>query len=153
MLYLIMLLFFGTQATDDFKLAAVARLKKSEGTAECITTNGDIEYWVNMATRARQTTKIIATGAMTMNGLTVNGPLTVDGPATLGGGSNDVVTIPGALTINATLTSDDILLNVYNVGIDGENTGVLTQKNMRDIILRLESKIAKLCKDSNVCGI
>ena len=155
-----MLLIFGAQAVD-VKLAAVALLKNTQGTAECIKTDGDIEYWVNMATRAMQTTKIIATGGMTMTELTVNGPLTVDGAVTLTG----IVTIPGALIMNGTLTTDNVLMDVFKLDdktgaqvLDDTDEQVLITKNLRTIIEKLESKIAKLCKyskdsNSNVCGI
>lgn len=148
---------FGAQAVDDFKLAAVARLKNTQGTAECIETDGDIEYWVNMATRATQTTKIIATGGMTMTELTVNGPLTVDGAVTLTGEA--ALTIPGALIMNGTLTTDNVLMDVFAVDASGvHNSQNLISGDLRNIILRLETRIVKLCKyskdyNSNVCGI
>jgi hypothetical protein len=45
-------------SAGGFRLAAVARtsLLGAENTAECISTAGDIEYWVNMASQAKETT-------------------------------------------------------------------------------------------------
>lgn len=62
-------------SAGGFRLAAVARtsLLGAENTAECISTAGDIEYWVNMASQAKETTKIVVSGGLHMNSLEVDG--------------------------------------------------------------------------------
>lgn len=143
MLYLIMSLLVGMVTADDFKLAAVARLKNTAGTAECIKTDGDIEYWVNMATGAAQATRIIATGGIEMPKLTVNGPVT------LGGGS-DNIDINGALDVTGAVSFDDISFNAFDLETDGsqktdsEEADKLETVSLRNIIKQLEYKIAQL---------
>ena len=95
-----MILLFGTVFCEDFELAAVA-LTSAHAADECIKTNGDIEYWVNTATNAAQTTKIIATGKMTMASLDVTGAVdfnTVSVNTLIVGGTT---TLKGEVTFDA----------------------------------------------------
>ena len=152
MLYLIMSLLVGMATADDFKLAAVARLTNTAGTAECIKTDGDIEYWVNMATGAAQATRIIATGGIEMPELTVNGPVTLGSDT-----GTDKIDINGALDVTGAVSFDDVSLNIYDLETDGEqktdNEGdKLETVSLRNIIKQLEYKIAKLCTaSSDIC--
>lgn len=144
MLYLIISLFISIVAADDFKLAAVARLGNTAGTTECIKTDGDIEYWVNMATGAAQATRIIATGGIEMPELTVNGPVTL-------GSDTDRINVRGDLDVSGVVSFDDVSLNIYDLDIDGsqimdsEGVDQLEPVQLRNIIKQLERNIAKLC--------
>lgn len=144
MLYLIMSLLVGMATADDFKLAAVARLKNTAGTAECIKTDGDIEYWVNMATGAAQATRIIATGGIQMPELTVNGPVTL-------GSASDNTNVRGSLTVTGAVSCDDVAVTIYDLDTDGssiktdDGADKLEEVQLRNIIKQLEYKIAKLC--------
>mgnify|MGYP001046160825 CR=1 FL=1 len=97
-----MILLFGTVFCEDFELAAVA-LTSTHAADECIKTNGDIEYWVNTATNAAQTTKIIATGKMTMASLDVTGAVdfnTVSVNTLIVRGTTPSTTLKGEVTFD-----------------------------------------------------
>lgn len=150
MLYLIIsLLVFGALAADDFKLAAVARLGNTEDVAECIKTDGDIEYWVNMATGAAQATKIIATGGIEMPELTVNGDVTLGSES-----GTDKINIRGDLDVTGAVSFDDVSLNIYDLASDGsqnmkeDGTEKFETVALRNVIEQLERRIAKLCTAS-----
>jgi len=144
-----MSLLVGMATADDFKLAAVALLKNTAGNAECIKTNGDIEYWVNMATGAAQATRIIATGGIVMPELTVNGPVTLGSDT-----GTDKIDIRGALDVTGAVSFDDVSLNIYDLDPDTGATKTvdgadkLESVQLRNIIKQLEYKIVKLCKAS-----
>ena len=128
MLYLIMILLFGTVFCEDFELAAVALT--STNAASCIKTDGDIEYWVNMASNAAQTTKIIATGKMTMQSLTV------DGPVNFNTVTADTLIVTGTTTLN-----DEVTFDV----LDTEETGGKKGWTLRELfkkITTLETYVA-----------
>jgi hypothetical protein len=150
MLYLIIYLLFGIVTADDFKLAAVALLKNTAGTAECIKTAGDIEYWVNMATGAAQATRIIATGGIVMPELTVNGPVTLGRDT-----GTDKIDIKGALDVTGAVSFDDISFNAFDLDTDGsqkkdsDGADKLEPVQLRNVIKQLEYKIAKLCAASS----
>jgi hypothetical protein len=76
-MFLFLLLILCSVAFGEYELAAVALLKSTDTT--CIATNGDIEYWVNMATSAHSATKIMATDLIEMSTLNVRGHLDVSG--------------------------------------------------------------------------
>lgn len=152
-----MSLLVGMVTADDFKLAAVALLKNTAGTAECIKTDGDIEYWVNMATGAAQATRIIATGGIEMPELTVNGDVTLGSES-----ETDKINIMGDLDVTGAVSFDDVSLNIYDLASDGspnmkeDGTEKLEKVALRNIIkqleykiAQLEYKIAKLCSASN----
>lgn len=145
-----MSLLVGMAAAEDFKLTAVARLKNTAGTAECIKTDGDIEYWVNMATGAAQATRIIATGGIQMPELTVSGPVTLGSDT-----GTDKIDIKGALDVTGAVSFDDISFNAFDLDTDGNqimDTDGTTDKfvlvQLREIIKQLERNIAKLCAAS-----
>ena len=149
MFTLIISLFIGIVAADDFKLAAVARLGNTAGAAECIKTDGDIEYWVNMATGAAQATKIIATGGIVMPELTVNGPVTLGGDT-----GSDKINIRGDLDVTGAVSFDDVAVNIYDLETDGtrkkdgDGADKFEVVLLRNVIEQLEYKIAKLCAAS-----
>lgn len=146
-----MSLLVGMATADDFKLAAVARLKNRENPAECIKTDGDIEYWVNMATGAAQATRIIATGGIVMKKLTVNGPVTLGSDSET---VTDMINVRGDLHVSGVVSFDDVSLNIYHLDTDGsqimdsEGAEQLEPVQLRSIIRQLERNIVKLCTAS-----
>ena len=149
MLYLIIPLLVSMVAADNFKLAAVARLKNTEGKAECIKTDGDIEYWVNMATGAAQATRMIATSGIEMPELTVNGHVTLGSDT-----GTDKINIKGALDVTGAVSFDDISFKAFDLNTDGSQrmdtagANKLERVQLRNIIKQLEYNIAKLCAAS-----
>jgi len=134
-----MSLLVGMVAAEDFKLAAVALLKNENADVKCIKTDGDIQYWVNMATGAEQATRIIATSEIQMPELTVNGPVT------LGSGSDDI-NVEGNLVVTKTGTFDDVTLKLYVLKTDGTRENEIRQsRGLSSHIEKLERKIAQLC--------
>lgn len=158
MLSLIISLIITTVIADDFRLAAVAITSKlgtgTAGSSECIKTTGDIEYWVNMASQAKQATKIVASGGLQMNSLEVKGTFT------LGDSTKNDNEIKGA-----TKFIDDVLLPEGDLTLklhDWDDNGVRQEPRLQTLLSKidaLESKISKLCQASkkdggpNVCDL
>ena len=155
MLSLIISLIITTVIADDFRLAAVARtsLLGTSGSSECIKTAGDIEYWVNMASQAKQATKIVASGGLQMNSLEVEGTFK------LGDSTNNDNEIKGDTTFRDNVFIDgELTLYLYNRDINGQQSAEKVQQSLWSKIDVLEEKISKLCLASktagaNVCGI
>ena len=153
MLSLIISLIITTVIADDFRLAAVARtsLLGTSGSSECIKTAGDIEYWVNMASQAKQATKIVASGGLQMNSLVVEGTFKL-GDST----KNDNEIKGDTKFIDDVLLDGELTLKLHD-WVDGNQKSAEPQ-TLRSKIDVLEEKISKLCQASktegtNVCGL
>lgn len=148
MLSLIISLIITTVIADDFRLAAVARtsLLGTSGSSECIKTAGDIEYWVNMASQAKQATKIVASGGLQMNSLEVEGTFK------LGDSTNNDNEIKGDTTfIDDVLLDGELTLKLH----DWNDFGVQQPARLQTLLTKidaLESKISKLCQASKTAG-
>ena len=149
MLSLIISLIITTVIADDFRLAAVARtsLLGTSGSSECIKTAGDIEYWVNMASQAKQATKIVAAGGLQMNSLEVKGTFK------LGDSTKNDNEIKGDSKF-----IDDVLLEKGDLTLklhDWDDNGVQQAPRLQTLLSKidaLESKISKLCQASKTAG-
>lgn len=155
MLSLIISLIITTVIADDFRLAAVARtsLLGTSGSSECIKTAGDIEYWVNMASQAKQATKIVASGGLQMNSLVVEGTFKL-GDST----KNDNEIKGDTKFIDDVLLNGELTLKLHNWYDNGQKSTEKVQQSLWSKIDALESKISKLCQASktegtNVCGL
>lgn len=155
MLSLIISLIITTVIADDFRLAAVARtsLLGTSDSSECIKTAGDIEYWVNMASQAKQVTKIVASGGLQMNSLEVKGTFK------LGDDAKDDNSIKGSTTFTDNVyLNGELTLKLHNYDYDNGNQEPAELQSLRSKIDKLEKKIYQLCKASktagpNVCGL
>lgn len=67
-------------------------------------TDGDIEFWVNMATNARSITRMVATESMTFT------TLETTGNTQLGSTSSNTVTVPGILEVEGNVRSQKLEL-------------------------------------------
>ena len=143
MMFLYILVCFLYTTTSAEEILAVAALKPSLLTSSdeptCIKTTGDIEFWVNMAANARGITRMVATGEMTINKLTVDGLTTLKGLTTLG-----TTAINGILTVTGTTTLRGVLFDKISVTEDGVEEGMLPDQSLSDTIKNLEQAIAGL---------
>ena len=148
MMFLYILVCFLYTTTSAEEILAVAALKPSLLTSSdeptCIKTTGDIEFWVNMAANARGITRMVATGTMAINTLTVDGATIL---GRVGGGEfADITNIRGNLIVTGTTTlSDTVLFNkfIYVDGREGDVTG-RRPTELADTIRELENRIRVL---------
>ena len=141
MLSLITSLLVVMVSAEHYKLAAVARLGNTQNSFKCIESDGNTQYWVNMDEMSINGVGIVATGGITTNALTVNGPVV------LGSTSADIITIQGNLSVTGNATFEkQLTVKIYDGTTESLKLEVLSK-----IILQLESIIAKLCTPPSVC--
>jgi len=132
-MFLFLLLILCSVAFGEYELAAVALLKSTDTT--CIATNGDIEYWVNMATSAHSATKIMATDLIEMSTLNVRGHLDVSG--------NKVDISVDTIATDVSITGRLSTQSISDVDVEiVKNTNSI--QSLQDVIDSLESRINAL---------
>ena len=107
---------------------SILSITVSGQSSDCKTsTDGDIEFWVNMATNARSITRMVATGSMTFT------TLETTGNTQLGSTSSNTVTVPGILQVDENVRSQKLEL-MY----DG------TYQDLSEVIKNLQEQINNL---------